>query len=111
MGPGEQSKLYDFDNYLYNISYNNKSLQEIDDFSKPRFGTLSVRVGYWQGKLSVEVIAASNLVPVDDSFNILKLFKKKEANNDPFVEIEIQPEHFFSDVCKLIIIACIMLHE
>lgn len=66
--------------------------------TKSHYGTLSVRVGFWHGQLSVEVIAADNLCPVGDTFDIWHFCRKKEPNNDSFVEIELQPDRLFSNV-------------
>lgn len=62
------------------------------------YGILTVRASYWNGKLTVEVIAAYNLVAMDDAFQLWNLCMKSQPSNDPYVEVEIQPERKFSNV-------------
>jgi len=73
-------------------------LTTIKNKEKPKLGYLSVRVNYWDKRLNVEIISASDLTASNDSFTIWDICKKKPPSNDPFVEIELQPTKNFTNV-------------
>ncbi|XP_035709370.1 protein unc-13 homolog 4B [Folsomia candida] len=71
---------------------------QVSDPKTAPYGILTVRASYWNGKLTVEVIAAYNLVAMDDAFQLWNLCMKSQPSNDPYVEVEIQPERKFSNI-------------
>jgi hypothetical protein len=66
--------------------------------TKPKFGHLTVRINYWDKKLTIEVISASDLLATDDSFHLWDLCKKRTPSTDPFVEVDMKPSDNFSNV-------------
>lgn len=70
---------------------------------KTRFGTLRIRIGYWNEKLAVEVISATGLTPHDQELTIMKYFHKKEPTSDAMVELQLRPDSYFSSVCYICI--------
>ncbi|CAL8119420.1 unnamed protein product [Orchesella dallaii] len=62
------------------------------------FGSVRVRLGYWNEKLSIEVISAADLTPHDVPFKVFKCSEKTQPSSDPFVELELKPTtNFFNE--------------
>ncbi|ODM95910.1 Protein unc-13 D [Orchesella cincta] len=85
---------------LIPIYYSSRCLDHIKYKGSANFGTVRVRTGYWNEKLSIEVMSAANLTAHDEPLKVFQCFQTMQPTSDPLVELELKPLTHFPDEKK-----------